>query len=78
MMDEKRFNALLPLKIATVIGCMKQDGYDEDTAIGLMYTSKLYQSLSSEDTKMWWYGPRLLADLLEEELKTGTFAYPDN
>jgi len=77
-MEEQTFNALLPLKIAGILKYVMERGYDRETAIGKLYGSKLYESVCSEQTKMWWYSSSLLADLLIEEVETGKFTYPDN
>ena len=77
-MNKEKFSALLPLKVFSIIREMQRDGVRSDDAIRLLYRSKLYASLENESTKMWWYSPALLYDLLKEELETGNFTYPDN
>lgn len=77
-MTSERFNAILPLKVTSIIKVMQNDGVDTDEAIKQLYGSRLYASLEQEETKMWWYSPSLLYDLLKEELATGSFTYPDN
>ena len=77
-MNREKFSALLPLKVFSIVREMQRDGVRGDDAIRLLYRSKLYASLEKESTKMWWYSPALLYDLLKEELETGSFTYPDN
>lgn len=42
-------------------------------AIGLLYNSKLYESLEKEETKMWYYSNYDLFKMFLEERKTGKY-----
>ena len=40
------------------------------------FTSKAYAAIADEGQKLWHHSPQLLASLVEEELRTGKFTYP--
>jgi len=40
------------------------------------FTSSVYVAISDEGQKLWHHSPQLLASLVEEELRTGKFTYP--
>ena len=42
-------------------------------ALRIIYNSKLYNSLTDEKSKMWYYSGYQLYDLLIEEIKTGSY-----
>ena len=40
------------------------------------FASSAYAAISDEEQKLWHHSPQLLASLVEEELRTGKFTYP--
>ena len=40
------------------------------------FSSSVYAALSEEGTKVWHYSPELITSLVEEELRTGRFTFP--
>jgi hypothetical protein len=46
-------------------------------AFELLYTSFLYSKLEQEQTKLWHLSPVTLANLLNEELETGSICFPE-
>jgi hypothetical protein len=48
-----------------------------EEAAGILYNSRLYETLEDEKTKVWRLGYPLLYDLLEEELSTGKITFPE-
>ena len=40
------------------------------------FTSAAYAAISDEGQKLWRHSPQLLASLVEEELRTGSFTCP--
>lgn len=77
-MDKKRFEAILPLKIESVVELMtKQKGFSFRESLRYLYNSKLYQMLEKEETKVWHYSPMLLLELILKEKEQGILELPD-
>jgi hypothetical protein len=51
-------------------------GVDEVTAMNRYFASAAYAAISDEGQKLWHHSPQLLASMVEEELRTGKFTYP--
>ena len=51
-------------------------GIDEVSAMNKYFSSAAYVAISDEGQKLWHHSPQLLASLVEEELRTGSFTYP--
>jgi hypothetical protein len=49
---------------------------DED-ALNLLYSSKLYEKLEHEETKVWHLSVPTLYDLLIEERESGKIIFPE-
>ena len=77
-MDEK-FNTILSIAIIPqVIDLIISKGKkDEISAIDAFYSSKTYQLLSNEETKMWHYSPLTLYMIWKEEQETGNIIFPE-
>lgn len=74
-MDANRLSVLLGTCIVpSVLALVNSQNLQE---IDAFYRSKLYALLSDEKTGMWHLSPRTLADLYEEERKTGSFDPPE-
>jgi hypothetical protein len=54
-----------------------ENRFDRLDAIKLFYNSKIYETLSREETKLWHLSALTLYDLLDEELTTGHVNYPE-
>ena len=52
-------------------------GLELEEAAGLLYNSRLYETLEDEKTKVWRLSYPLLYNLLEEELTTGKITFPE-
>lgn len=76
-MDKKKLEAILPLKIQSVVELMIQEGFTFSESIRRIYSSNLYRMLEKEETKVWHYSPMLLFDLIKNEIKTGKLELPD-
>lgn len=77
-MIQKQFNTIIPLISADVVKMIVQKkNISEKEAIMLLYSSKLYEVLEKEDTKLWQYSTSMLYSLLEQEWDSGTIHYPD-
>ncbi|NDV82068.1 hypothetical protein [Bacteroides sp. 51] len=77
-MDKKKFEAILPLKVQSVVKLMiERKGFSFRESLRYLYTSKLYHMLEREETKVWHYSPMLLLELVEKEKDQGIFELPD-
>ena len=77
-MDARKFATYLAVVISpAVVGILvEQLGLDEISAMTKYFTSSAYAAISDEEQKLWHHSPQLLAALVEEELRTGKFTYP--
>ncbi|MCL2627409.1 MAG: hypothetical protein FWD44_01755 [Oscillospiraceae bacterium] len=77
-MEKSMFTALLPILIGgLVIMIIDETNVDENSAFEKLYSSKLYEYLESEETKVWTYSVPLLFSLYQEELATGILELPE-
>ncbi|MDD6984369.1 MAG: hypothetical protein PUJ47_04105 [Clostridia bacterium] len=77
-MGQEQFNAIMPVICADLIYMISaKQAISENDAIKRLYSSKLYETLEQENTKLWQYSTPMLYALLEQEWKTGTICYPD-
>ena len=65
---------LIPLVIREI---MKIRNVNEQEAVELLYSSFLYSKLEEESTKLWHLSQLTLANLLNEELETGSITFPE-
>jgi len=77
-MSDTQFKATLEMLIPLVIKeIMKNRSVSEQDAFDLLYSSFLYSKLEVENTKLWHLSQLTLANLLDEELETGTINFPE-
>ena len=78
LMDARKFATYLAVVISPAVVGLLVDalGVDEVTAMNKYFSLSAYAAISDEEQKLWHYSPQLLASLVEEELRTGTFTYP--
>lgn len=77
-MGQEQFAAIMPYISADLVAMIvKNKNLTEEEAIAKLYSSKLYESLEKEETKVWQYSTRMLYSLFEQEEKTGTILFPD-
>lgn len=77
-MDKKKYESMLILIIPAVIKLIIENySWDEITASDKFYTSKVFECLEREDTKLWHLSPLTLFNMFDEEQKTGTFVFPE-
>ena len=78
-MDAAKFATYLAVVISpSVVGIIAEKfGMNEIEACEKYFSSSLYAALSDEEQKLWHHSPELLASLLESEIKTGGFTYPE-
>ena len=69
---------MLALIVPPVISLIiKGGGISEEQAVLNFYRSKLYAELSDESSKLWHYGPATLYSMYTQELRTGSYEYPE-
>ena len=77
-MVDIQFKATLEMLIPLVIReIMKCRNISEQEAFELLYSSFLYSKLEIENTKLWHLSQLTLANLLNEEIETGTIKFPE-
>lgn len=77
-MDKKKFEAMLILIVPDVIKLIVEKyQFNEIEALDRFYSSKLYEKLEQEETKLWHLSPLTLFNMFDEEQKTGDFVYPE-
>jgi hypothetical protein len=77
-MVDTQFKATLEMLIPLVIReIMKSRNISETEAFELLYSSFLYSKLEIEATKLWHLSQLTLANLLNEEIETGTIIFPE-
>ena len=77
-MSNTQFKATLQMLIPLVIKeIMKTRNVYEQEAFELLYSSFLYSKLEVESTKLWHLSQLTLANLLSEELETGSITFPE-
>jgi len=77
-MSDTQFKATLEMLIPLVIKeIMKSRSVSEQEAFELLYSSLLYSKLEMESTKLWHLSQLTLANLLNEEIETGTIYFPE-
>ena len=77
-MNENQFSALLAIIVPEITSLItKNSNITETQAISLFYRSKLYRELANENSKLWHYSPLTLYTMLQDELLTGNYDYPE-
>jgi len=77
-MVDTQFKATLEMLIPLIIKeVMKSRNISEREAFELLYSSFLYSKLEIESTKLWHLSQLTLANLLNEEIETGTIIFPE-
>mgnify|MGYP001074758471 CR=1 FL=1 len=77
-MVKEQFAAIMPYICADLVSMIgdKQD-ISSKNAISKLYSSRIYELLENEDTKVWQYSTEMLYSLFELEEKTGAVQFPD-
>jgi hypothetical protein len=69
---------MLELIIPRIVGAIMEDmKLSEKEAFTLLYSSKLYEQLDREETKLWHLSVPTLYKMFKEEQKTGKITYPE-
>lgn len=77
MSEVKEFQVVLQVIISRLAQMIAKDMniYDKD-ALSCLYSSKLYEKLEQEETKVWHLSVPTLFDLFVEEQETGNITFP--
>ena len=65
---------IMPRLVNTI---MENMGISEKDALTMLYTSKLYEQLDKDETKLWHLSVPTLFEMFREELETGHITYPE-
>ena len=77
-MSNNQFSALLAVITPEITALItKNSNITETQAISLFDRSKLYRELAHESSKLWHYSPLTLYTMLQDELLTGNYDYPE-
>lgn len=77
-MGQEQFIALMPYVSTDLINFIStKQSISEQEAMKKLYSSKLYEVLENEETKLWQYSTQMLYSLFEQEEKNGKIEYPD-
>ena len=77
-MDKAKFDALLPLIIASLMQkIIERKNISQDEAFLQLYSSQLYCALDNEKTKVWHYSTEKLFQLFEEDMTVGKLELPE-
>ena len=77
-MIDTQFKSTLEMLIPLIIKeIMKSRNISEKEAFEILYSSFLYSKLEIESTKLWHLSQLTLANLLNEEIETGTIIFPE-
>lgn len=77
-MRQEQFSAIMPVISADVVAMITEKrGVSESEAVEFLYTSKVYEALENEETKVWQYSTPMVYSLLEQEWENGKIRFPD-
>lgn len=77
-MTEYNYAAIIPYKVKEIISLIIENkNKDFLDAIKYLYSSKLYEYLSREETKYWHFSSAKLYDMLENEKQNNKLEQPD-
>ncbi|MGA9213650.1 hypothetical protein [Kaistella sp.] len=71
-MNKEQFNAIFPNIIQDLVSLlMEKQNLDFENALVVLYDSELFEKLSEEETKFWYFSTEKLYEMWEYEQKTG-------
>ena len=77
-MGQEQFAAMMPYICADLVAMISlKDELPSEEAISRLYSSKLYELLENEDTKVWHYSTDMLYSLYSQEQRNGSIDFPD-
>ncbi len=76
-MDKNKFDAIFPIICSSLAGKIADElNLTEKEAVTELYSSRLYEKLEQEETKVWQYSTEKLFDLFMEEKNSGKITFP--
>ena len=67
-MGQEQFIAMMPYISTDLVSLIaEKQNISEEEAIKKLYSSKVYELLEDEETKIWQYSTQMLYNLLEQE-----------
>lgn len=77
-MGHEQFIAIMPYISADLVSMIaNKQNISEAEALNKLYSSKLYELLEKEETKVWQYSTDMLYALFTEEEQIGSLTFPD-
>lgn len=77
-MEKNKFEVILTLIIQNLVTeIVENKKISELEAMTKLYSSKLYNALEQENTKLWHLSPKALYELYIQEQNTGDIIYPE-
>ncbi len=77
-MKDFDYSVIIPYKVRDIIALiMENNDLAFVDSIRYLYSSKLYEFLSREETKFWHFSPEKLYDMLENEKQNNKLEIPD-
>lgn len=78
MSEVKEFQAVLQVIVSRFVQMIaKEMNISDKDALSLFYSSKLYEKLEQEETKVWHLSVPTLFSLFVEEQETGNITFPE-
>jgi hypothetical protein len=76
-MDKSKFNAVFPIICTDLaVKISSELNLSDKEAITKLYSSRLYEVLEQEETKIWHYSTEKLFELFMEEKNSGKISFP--
>ncbi|MGF7046821.1 hypothetical protein J2T13_001323 [Paenibacillus sp. DS2015] len=76
-MDKSKFDAVYPIICSDLVAKIEVElNVSDNDAITELYSSRLYEILEQENTKIWQYSTEKLFELFLEEKKSGKISFP--
>lgn len=77
-MNNTEFDSILQLKVTGIIEMLLEDKRRTlESALKLLYSSRMYELLADENTKLWHLSITKLHEMLLKEKESGTLQLPD-
>jgi len=76
-MDKTKFDAVFPIICSSLAEKIASElNLSEEDAVKKLYSSRLYELMEREETKVWQYSTEKLFELYLEESSSGKISFP--
>jgi len=76
-MDKTKFDAVFPIICSSLAEKIAYElNLSEEDAVKKLYSSRLYELMEREETKVWQYSTEKLFELYLEESSSGKISFP--